>query len=159
MEQTSELKNIECDTMVILCHGGAGKPDKVPCMYFFDKEEDIPFSKDSCAQNALMVYSCKSATGLHDGPFEEVIMREVVDDTTLCVVMCCSAGEIVETHLASLNEGKTRPDDHFYFYFSDRCDCVENEGISGYSIEILISWIINLVDGPLTYSAGIVSVL
>jgi hypothetical protein len=159
VEQTSELKNIQCDTMVILCHGGEGKAEEVPCMYFFDNEEDIPFSKDFCAQNALMVYSCESAKGPHDGPFEEVIMREVVDDTTLCVVMCCSAGDIVEAHLASLNKGKPRPDDHFYFYFSDRCDCVENKGISGYSIEILISWIINLVDGPLTYSAGTVSLL
>lgn len=159
VEQTSELKDIECDTMVILCHGGASKTDRVPSMYFYDKKEDIPFSTDLYAQNALKVYSRNSVNGKHDGQFEEVTMREVVDNTTLCVVMCCSAGEVVAAHLASSNEGKRRPDDHEYFYFDDRCDSIRNVGITGYSIEILISWIINLVDGPCRYYATGVSLL
>ena len=106
-----------------------------------------------------MVYVCKSEKGPKDGPFEEVSMREVVDNTTLCVVMCCCAGEIVETHLASVNKGDRRSDTHEYFYFSDRDDGIRCEGISGYSIEILISWIINLVDGPPMYDYGVVSLL
>lgn len=153
VEKTSELKNITCDTMVILCHGAEGTAADIPYMCFFDKRDDIPFStNDSCAENALMVYACESEKGRHDGPFEEVIMREVVDHTTLCVLMCCYAGDIVGAHLLFVNDEKRRDYDHEYFYF--------NGGeISGSSIEILISWIINLVDGEQSYSSTIVSVL
>ena len=153
VEQTSELKNIECDTMVILCHGAGGTAADIPYMCFFDKRDDIPFStNDSCAENALMVYACESEKGRHYGPFEAVIMCEVVDRTTLCVLMCCYAGDIVGAHLFSPNKKKRRDYDHEYFYF-------DGGEISGSSMEILISWIINLVDGQQSYTSNIVSVL
>ena len=41
----------------------------------------------------------------------------------------------------------------------DRKDGIRIDGIGGHSIEILISWIINLVDGPPTYDCGVVSLL
>lgn len=152
VEQTSELKNIKCDIMVILCHGAEGTTGNTPYMCFFDKRDDIPFSTNDCAENTLMVYACESKKGRHNGPFKEVIMCEVVDHTTLCLLMCCYAGDILGAHLSSGNNEKRRTYDHEYFYF--------NGGeISGSSIEILISWIINLVDGQQSYSSSIVSVL
>lgn len=155
VQQTSELKNIKCDLMVMLCHGNAGDHVTSPSMSFFDDRHDIPFSKKSCAENALMLYAYKSKKGRQDGPFAEVSMSEVVDDTSLCLVMCCSACEIVQAHLASKNIDKRRPDSHEFFFFSDRHDGVQNKGISGYSIEILISWIINLVEAPQMYDSGV----
>ena len=47
VEQTSELKNIHCDLMVILCHGSEGNAVTIPHMSFFDDKDDIPFSKNS----------------------------------------------------------------------------------------------------------------
>ena len=47
VEQTSELKNIKCDLMVMLCHDTPGDAVTIPYMSFFDDKDDIPFSKNS----------------------------------------------------------------------------------------------------------------
>ena len=153
VQQTSELKHIPCQVMLIMSHGARATQDR-PCPFlsFYDEYDDVPFSKGKGAvANTLRVYARETGDGRHAehaGQFQRVVLKDVVDEASMCLLMCCNAGEIVRAHLEQfrpqrLHGSSKKPRNYEYFYFN----CV-GTGVAGYSIEILVSWIINLVDGP-----------
>ena len=152
VQATTELRDIDCGLMLILAHGNVENEVKgcTPYIAFFDDANDLETQRARVDGNLVVVHAApvppEEATGTPD-----VTMLEVTRKARLCVLMCCFAGHIVAEHLMS---DATR--DYFariahsqgadattreYLYF-----CTDDGNVRGYAIEILISWIINLVD-------------
>jgi hypothetical protein len=155
--------------MLILCHGNVlkGKGSKVtPCtpyMAFFDDIDDLILPKAQDNTNLVVVHAKKAPTDPRKEPrFKEVSMLQVTHNAEMCVLMCCYAGRIVDAHVMSdearnffARKGAPKRE---YSYF-DTDDDTDGGTVQGYSIEILISWIINLVDCGQVYDNEPVCVL
>jgi hypothetical protein len=154
--------------MLILCHGNVvkGKDNKMmPCtpyMTFFDDMDDLILQKAQDITNLVVVHAKEGPTDPRKAPrFKEVSMLQVTHNAEMCIVMCCYAGRIVDAHVMSdeainffAREGAPKRE---YFYSDD--DDTDGGSVQGYSIEILIPWIINLVDCGQVYDNEPVCVL
>jgi hypothetical protein len=149
VERTSRLKHISCEVMIILCHGSGVTDDETcPNLTFYDNSSDLPYEGyTDCAFNTMTVWAYDEPGHCTEGTFARVILKDIVDSTEMVLLMCCDAGQIVQNYLDTY----TGPRDQDFFYFSGE---MMSTGTHGHSIEILLSLIINLVDGPPDYSVS-----
>ena len=135
--RTAGLKHIPCEIMVILCHGEANSRLRPrPSLTFFDDVQDARKT-----ENELCVWTRAAPAHIWEGAHASVLLHDIVDTTDeLVMLMSCDAGDIVEDYLKAGNRLGRRE----FFYFSGHGIPV----LCGYCIEILIKWLINLVDGP-----------
>jgi hypothetical protein len=152
VEETRELKDIECGLMLILAHGdvAVGETKCTPHIAFIDDTKDLKNQSASSDLNLVLVHAAPVPADEKTGT-PGVTMLQVTHQAGLCGLMCCYAGEIVRDHLKAQEtteyfEARKLSQDaasatQEYFYFEPPGGIVR-----GYSMEILISWIIDLVD-------------
>ena len=129
VDRTSRLKHIPCDVMIISCHGDGGSEKSVPECVFCDSGDDVPpFSDDHVRILSHKDDRFEYAPALHD----------VVDKARLVVLLCCRAGEIARAYFTNTRDKQTE----LQLAFFDCDDCLST------AIEILLSWVVDLVECP-----------
>lgn len=132
--ETSQLRKIQSEVMIIICHGAPATRKYSASLRFCDEEAHV-----GNGENATIVWA--SATRKPAAPNTSVALNDVIGQSNIVILMCCDADDIVHDYFNE--KGPKEKVQEILYFNGDR-----NADLSS---EILLSLMINICDIEFRY--------